>query len=377
MKNKTIRALAISGFTVLTASAAHALSSYSVYDLSSSGNQILTATGINDAGQVVGTYNNPIAPNTQRAYITGPNGIGLTDTGGLATSNKPLSWAQAVNNAGQVVGFANSSSDPLLPVHAFMTGPNGAGMIDVNPQAGIISYAIAINEAGQVAGYFMGFDGSHSAFITGPNGVGGTVLSSLGSGNTVAGGINEAGQVAGSSIASDGLSHAFITGPNGVGITDIGTPGVTSIADDINDAGQVIGSYKVNGEWRPFITGPNGIGMIDLGTLGGAGGMAFAANNAGEVVGGANIADGHSRAFVTDANGANITDLNTLLIAVLADGSYLSNAYGINASGQIIASDNKGRSYLLTPVGPVPLPASAWLMFSSLGGLAALARKRR
>ena len=37
--------------------------------------------------------------------------------------------------------------------------------------------------------------------------------------------INDAGQVAGMFHTAERLYHAFITGPNGVGVTDLGTLG--------------------------------------------------------------------------------------------------------------------------------------------------------
>ena len=68
------------------------------------------ATGINDSGQVVGW--SPTATGS-RAFITGPNGMGMTDLGSLGGDT---SEAYGVNNAGQVVGKSYN--------HAFITGRN-------------------------------------------------------------------------------------------------------------------------------------------------------------------------------------------------------------------------------------------------------------
>ncbi|WON75490.1 hypothetical protein [Nitrosospira sp. Is2] len=117
-----------------------------------------TAEGINDAGQVVGQSftTDPFHP--QRAFITGPNGIGMTDLGTLN--------AYAINSAGQVVGTYQTTANET---HAFITGPNGAGLTDI----GKASEAVDVNDLGQTVGYFYdAASGEDHAFATGPNGMG-------------------------------------------------------------------------------------------------------------------------------------------------------------------------------------------------------------
>jgi probable HAF family extracellular repeat protein len=82
--------------------------------------------------------------------------------------------------------------------------------------------------------------------------------------------INDTGQVVGSvrCFSAMGGGIAFITGPNGVGMTNLGTLSGYSIANDINDAGQVVGwSDTATGSMHAFITGPGGVGMTDLNSL--------------------------------------------------------------------------------------------------------------
>src|SRR5687768_17215160 len=67
------------------------------------------AFGINDAGQVVGFST---GNEGTRAFITGPNGIGMRDLGTL----NGFSIAHGINNAGRVVGES--------PPDAFITGPD-------------------------------------------------------------------------------------------------------------------------------------------------------------------------------------------------------------------------------------------------------------
>ena len=59
----------------------------------------VVAHGINDAGQVVGSSST--AGGERHAFITGPNGIGMTD---LGTLGGDFSVAFGINDAGQVVG---------------------------------------------------------------------------------------------------------------------------------------------------------------------------------------------------------------------------------------------------------------------------------
>jgi probable HAF family extracellular repeat protein len=109
------------------------------------------AWDINDAGQVVGQDGG-----SRRAFITGPDGMGMRDLGTFG-GTFPFNSSEAfgINDTGQVVGSSFVTVEGASIFHAFVTGPDGRGMMDLNslvdPPQGLIFYeATAINNAGQV-----------------------------------------------------------------------------------------------------------------------------------------------------------------------------------------------------------------------------------
>jgi probable HAF family extracellular repeat protein len=224
-------------------------------------------------------------------------------------------YAVDINNAGQVTGSFTRGPAPV----GFFTGPNGAGVTTIEDIWW--NWLSAINNIGQVAGQSR----FGSAFFTGPNGVG---ITHTGLDFSAIADINDSGQVTGSYFSSSGF-RSFITGPGGVGVRDLGTlGGRDSFPNAINNAGQVAGeSETADFHHHAFITGPDGVGIRDLGTLGGDLSSAHDINDTGEVVG-SFTAGGAQHAFITGPNGMEMRDLGTL-------GGHESFADGINNAGQV------------------------------------------
>ena len=318
---------------------------YVVKDLGTLGGTSSTAFGVNASGQVAGSAMS--SDRFNHAFITGPDGAGMTRLadGGLGSNG------YGINDLGQVTG---------AQLHAFITGPNGGGLTDIGTLGGTDSAGIGVYTSGQVVGESLTTGNStYHAFITGPNGVGIRDLGTLGGGYSTAHSINNDGQVAGYSSRWDryGNFGAFITGPDGTGMTYIGTLGGDySLGLAINSQGQVTGSAATSGNRiaNAFITGPNGVGMTDIGNLGGRGSLGFGINDNGDVVGRAELPDWTSTAFVY--RDGLLLDLNAL-IGVAVSRLTLTQALQINNAGQITAwgvdsesHPSEYHGYLLTPV---------------------------
>lgn len=353
---------------------------YNITDLGNLGSsERVVVNGINNLGQAVGTSTtgelNSFGSGKLSAFRTAPNSPINPTTDNLGASQRIESIASGINDSGQVVGSFTGTGTFSSP---FRTQPNSSINLETD---NILSNALiadgrAINNSGQaVVGQNL-LRSRTLSYRTLPNRpVNSTTddIGNLGGGNpnqfnvpsTDAYGINDSGQVVGSSLNINSERHAFRTAPNSKinpATDDLGTLGGTSSsASGINNLGQVIGtSTNKDGQQRAFRTAPNSpiTATSDLGTLGGTFSGANDINNLGQVVGNSTIANGEQRAFLFDEG--KMFDLNDLIPT--DSGFTLNYANGINDRGQIAAGTFRvNRIFLLTPIAStsIPEPSSA------------------
>lgn len=154
----------------------------------------------------------------------------------------------------------------------------------------------------------------------------------------------------------------------GITVTSIGPAKGGSEAEDVNDAGLVVGNLYVTPSraflWTPAQPRGTTGTLQDLGTLGGPGAQAKAVNNSGHVVGGTGDAAGVGRAFLWTRAGG-MQDLG------LAPGWTGAMAVDLNESGQVagFASTDVGQRAALWTVSVDAGGAVQVLSRESLGTL--------
>jgi probable HAF family extracellular repeat protein len=246
------------------------------------------AYGINSSGAIAGT-------------VHGANGAEATvwtngQAQGLGTLGGSSSHAKAINDQGQVVGSASRADGSAA---AFLY--QGGSITELaGRQSWVGSSALAINDYGQVTGTAQLSGGLFRAAIWGADG-GATQLGTLGGRSSYGKAINASGQVAGTSTIAGEWMRAFLY--DGTAMRDLGTlGGVHSGANGIDRFGFVVGySLLANGESAAFVYA-DGV-MYDLNSFIGPGGWrlieALAINDAGQIVGTGRL-NGETHAFLLD-----------------------------------------------------------------------------
>ena len=272
----------------------------------------------------------------------------LTDLGAIANSSA-ATW---VNEHGWISGGSqNGLIDPLtgLPESVAILWKNKGEMINLGtlPEGGYESFATAVNDSGQVAGFASNlipdpFFGTQTRTFFWEQGVM-TDVGTLGGPDSqpfVNIGINESGQVTGTSFTNstpNSVTGFPTTDPflwtKAGGMQDLGTLGGNFGGPEfLNNRGQVVGFSNVAGDLtaHPFLW-DKGV-LTDLGTLGGTDGDAIWINESGDAVGFARIPGDviYHAVLWKNGNKRKPTDLGTV------SGYGYSFAYAINSNRQIV-----------------------------------------
>jgi probable HAF family extracellular repeat protein len=205
-----------------------------MHDIGTLGGSNSTAYGVNPEGRVVGSaeYRTSTSVDTPRgrAFMTGPRGdvmMPIAVAGYEMSGADTNSVAYAINDDGTVVG--RSSAFVGDAGRAFIAGSDGVGrVLDLHDMGSfemggawqLTSQALGLNRIGQVVGsyYFTSNMMSH-AFISGANGFGLVDVNTLSFTNLAAGmrdwiffdatGINDSGQF----ITNGSNGHAYLVTP--------------------------------------------------------------------------------------------------------------------------------------------------------------------
>jgi probable HAF family extracellular repeat protein len=294
---------------------------YTVSELSDAG----VPCRLNNLGDVAGrAADSPLGKTRATVWNHGrsrPRNLGDLDGG-------EYSSASGINDAGEIVGAANMATS-IVP---FVCTP-GAGFRRIPLLPGDnCGQALGINKDGHVVGYSSGPNGRKAFLWTQSTGV--RSLGVLRGGNySSACDINDMDEVAGTSSSAAGKRAVLWTKAGE--LRDLGTlPGDTSSeASAINNDGDVVGYSKGPRGMRAFLWTP-ATGMLDLGVLpGGNSSRALDVNDMGMVVGTSTSSSG-DRAFIWTRE-AGIRDLNSA--ASVASGIVFVEADAINYAGQILA----------------------------------------
>jgi probable HAF family extracellular repeat protein len=204
-----------------------------------------------------------------------------------------------INNNNQVVGVSGQSPGPLEELEGTPTIWTGGTLTAVQASDSTMRYVSAINSAGQVAGRTVGADGwrYHAAIWSDGKNINLAVPGGYARGLSVAYDINDHGQVVGSGDVSMDSRHALTWDRDG-NVTDL-TPGnniyASSNAYAINNHGDIAGYTSDAGNTRAVIWS-NGTPTLLSSLKDEQSAVAYGINEHGEAVGSSTSNSPHTAA---------------------------------------------------------------------------------
>jgi probable HAF family extracellular repeat protein len=200
------------------------------------GSQYTSAQGINASGQIVGNYVD--ANSVEHGFLL---------SGGNYTT-LDMTTASGINDAGQIVGESGG--------HGVLLSGGNYTTLDV-PGARTTS-AQGINDAGQIVGWYQDAAGYNHGFLL--SGGSYTTLDVPGGEDTGALGIgiNNSGQIVGAYYEGSVGYGFLLSGGIYAKLSVPGAGGIGTFAQGINDAGQIVGYYidVTNGFYHGFLATP-------------------------------------------------------------------------------------------------------------------------
>lgn len=263
---------------ILAATAAYAQFTYTSLDFP--GGDITTARGINNRGDIVGTYRILETPPRHALVIRHGQFLPLAPSTLLGTN---YSEAFKINDRGDVVGQYNGDDGFF---HGFLLSKGIVTTLDF--PAASDTYAFDINQSGVVVGYWdivdalgnvlaaHGFVWKNGAF---------TEVNFPGSADSLVLGINVEGDYVGEwdTDINSPTGHGFVFSDGHFTSFDFPDATLTQ-GSDINEDGQIVGAYiDANGGTHGFLKGRNSYTSIDF--PGAAVTTAWGINNRGQIVG--------------------------------------------------------------------------------------------
>ena len=216
---------------------------YTTIDYPSFINIGTSAHGINASGQITGWYGD----------ISGWHGF-LYSGGSYTTIDDPSATngtlASSINASGQITGFYYDGS---WGPHGFLYSGGTYTTIDY-PSATNVTVPLSINDLGQIVGYYDDASGRHGFLYSG--GIYTTIDDPLATGDTVVTSINDLDQIVGYYYDASGGHSSFLYS-GGIYTTIHPTNDIdNSYPLSINDLGQIVGYYDDASGIHGFLADP-------------------------------------------------------------------------------------------------------------------------
>jgi uncharacterized membrane protein len=299
------------------------------------------ATGLNDAGDLVGTFQ--VSGGITQLYVREhASGVAFIPPA-VASGPYSAQSSPSINNAGDIAFTGSRFDDEGLVSRAVILSQGT--FTEVSPISGTYSDAARINELGHATGRAQAGPATVHAYL-------------FAAGSTIdlgqieppfgmqfhATGLNDADIVVGVGDNASGGSSGFIWNGGMISLGDLRPA-------SINNAGVTCGSTQVGAATRAFLRSPDGQVTI-LPTLGGRDSQLLSINESGNAAG-FSLLGNSAAAGVVWRDGA-MHNLNDWLDRASRKARItIASASVINEAGQILASDGAG-PILLTPTDDCP-----------------------